>query len=81
MVMATVLPGGPRMRAVVKFVIENPGCSKSDAGREGGTGPSRQGSVERVIAHGYVRAEKQPGGTYKLQATPKGEAFAGQARP
>jgi hypothetical protein len=79
--MVTVLPGGRRMRAVVEFVAANPGCSKSDAGREGGTGAARQGSVERVITHGYVAAERQPGGRYQLQVTPKGRAFIGQARP
>jgi len=74
-----VLPGGPRMRVVVRYVAGNPGCSKADAGRSG-EGVLFWGSVERAIARGYLRQEKDhPGGHCRLYVTPAGTRFAGPA--
>jgi hypothetical protein len=68
------------MRAVVRYVAGHPGCSKSDAARCGDSGPLYQGSVERAIRRGYVRAEQDhPTARYRLFATDAGREFANAA--
>lgn len=65
---------GQRMRAVLTYIADHPGCSKAQAAQGGG---ASYDSVQRVIRRRYVReAQPHPTAHYQLYMTEAGRQAA-----